>query len=168
MCPFSAFYNDNRDKLFGYLLRRTGDPNLAKDIMQESFTRYLEYYGGTKINTTLLFTIARHILVDNHRNAKWNVPHEGILQDPGNPEEQLMVREEYRLILRAIQKLDTVERDILALVVGSRMSYQEIAKITGFSESNVKVKVHRARVKLKDFLKKVDEEAFPERSARKR
>jgi len=32
------------------------------------------------------------------------------------------------------------------------MTYREIAAITGISEANVKIKVHRARIKLKKML----------------
>jgi len=160
VCKFSEFYNDHKDKLFGYLLRRTGDPYLSKDIMQESFTRYLETYGGAATTITLLFVIARNLLVDNHRSEKQNVQFLETHRDPRNSEDHLMLREEYRRILSAMEKLDAIERDLLALVVGSRLSYCEIAKITGYSVSNVKIKVHRARAKLKQLLAKADSETF--------
>ncbi len=154
MSPFSAFYNKYKDKLFGYLLRRTGDTDLSEDIMQESFTRYLEHYGSTKVSPTLLFTIARNILMDNHRNAHQNIQFGENLKDPRNPEDHLMVREEYRRILSALKMLNGTERDILALVVSSRLSYREIAEIAGITEANVKVTVHRARTKLRQILSK--------------
>jgi RNA polymerase sigma-70 factor (ECF subfamily) len=63
-----------------------------------------------------------------------------------------MVREQYRQVLSAMQTLKTDERDILALTVSSQLSYREISSITGFSEANVKVKVHRARAKLRQII----------------
>jgi RNA polymerase sigma-70 factor (ECF subfamily) len=51
-----------------------------------------------------------------------------------------------------MQTLKTDERDILALTVSSQLSYREISSIVGISESNVKVKVHRARAKLRQFI----------------
>jgi RNA polymerase sigma-70 factor (ECF subfamily) len=62
------------------------------------------------------------------------------------------VREDYRRVLTAMQKLAPEERDVLSLVVSSDLSYREIAKVTGTSEGNVKVRVHRARVKLKEMM----------------
>lgn len=124
---------------------------MSKDIMQESFTRYLEHYGSTELKSTLLFTISRNIVMDNHRQTQYNTQFEENLEDPRNLEDQLMVREEYRLILLAMQKLNPSERDILSLAVGSQLSYREIAKVTGLSETNVKVKVHRARTKLREL-----------------
>ena len=43
---FRAFYNEHKDRFFAYLMRSTGDYYLAGDIMQESFTRYLDRYGN--------------------------------------------------------------------------------------------------------------------------
>jgi RNA polymerase sigma-70 factor (ECF subfamily) len=63
-----------------------------------------------------------------------------------------MVREQYRQVLSAMQTLKTDERDILALTVSSQLSYRDISSIVGISESNVKVKVHRARAKLRQFI----------------
>ena len=63
------------------------------------------------------------------------------------------MREEYRRVLTAMQQLAPEEKDVLSLVVSSDLSYQEIARITGISEGNVKVRVHRARVKLRQLTK---------------
>jgi DNA-directed RNA polymerase specialized sigma24 family protein len=41
-------------------------------------------------------------------------------------------------------------------VVSSGLPYREIARIAGTSEANVKVRVHRARVKLKKMMKPGD------------
>ena len=41
-------------------------------------------------------------------------------------------------------------------VAGNDLSYREIASLVGISEANVKVKVHRARLKLRKKLKEGD------------
>jgi len=43
------------------------------------------------------------------------------------------------------------------LTVSSDLSYREIANILGISEANVKVKVHRARILLKELLQTGDD-----------
>jgi RNA polymerase sigma factor (sigma-70 family) len=135
-------------------MRSTGDYYLAGDILQESFTRYLEKYGKEGSNTALLYTIARNAVVDGHRKQGRDLPlfDEPELSQP-NPEKQMMVREDYRRVLAAMQELAPEEKDVLSLVVSSDLSYREIARITGASESNVKVRVHRARVKLRKMMK---------------
>ena len=52
-----------------------------------------------------------------------------------------------------MNKLETDEREILALVLTEELKYREIASIMGINEGNVKIKVHRARLKLKEILK---------------
>ncbi|MGD8993177.1 MAG: RNA polymerase sigma factor [Desulfobacterales bacterium] len=153
MDEFRAFYNRYKNMLFAYLMRTGGDYDLSGDIMQESFARYLARYGRSKLSAPLLFRIARNALTDHRRKSNRNTP----LRDEnepsgGNPEHHLMVRDEYRRTLSAMQHLDVVERDILSLVVSSDLSYREIAEIHNTSEQNVKVRVHRARVKLRGLL----------------
>ena len=153
MGTFKAFYNSYREKLFAYLMRMTGDYYLASDITQESFTRILSQYGKDSQSGTLLFTIARNAVLDHTRKKNRSVPLGDEKLDNTHDQEQLMlIRETYRQVLAAMQRLNKNERDILALVVSSGLSYRDIAKMTGNSEVYVKVTVHRARTKLKLFL----------------
>ena len=148
----AIFYENHKDKLFAYLMRMTGDYHLSGDIMQESFTRYFEHYGQED-TPSLLYTIARNTFFDHIRREKRSSLVEN-RQDESyvDHERVLIVREEYRRVLLALQKLDDDERDILSLILSSDLSYREIATIAGISEANVKVKVHRARLKLKKML----------------
>ncbi len=134
-------------------MRSTGDYHLSSDILQESFTRYLEKYGEAELSPTLLYTIARNALIDGYRKKDTDSTS---FEEPGNPqpnpETQLLVREDYRRVLAAMQKLAPEERDALSLAVSSDLTYREIARVTGTSEGNVKVRVHRARVKLKEMM----------------
>ena len=126
---------------------------MSSDILQESFTRYLEKYGEEELSTTLLYTIARNAVIDGYRKRAKEAPQ---LEEPGNPhsnpEIHMVVRENYRRVLTAMQKLAPEERDILSLAVSSDLTYREIARVTGTSEGNIKVRVHRARVKLKKMM----------------
>ncbi len=135
-------------------MRSTGDYYLAGDILQESFTRYLEKYGKEAPNTALLYTIARNAVIDGHRKQGRDTQ---LIDEPEfsqpNPETQMLVREDYRRVMAAMQELAPEERDVLALVVSSDLSYREIARITDTSEGNIKVRVHRARVKLGKMMK---------------
>lgn len=158
MKSFSSFYRSNKDKLFGYLMRLTGNYQLSCDITQESFTRVLTHYGPELQKASLLFTIARNALRDNARKNAYRI---AATVDPESEamdsEQLLLVREEYRRTLAAMQRLEKTEKDILAMVVSSDLTYREIAAIVGISEANVRVKVHRARIRLREFLKAGDE-----------
>ena len=150
---FRKFYTENKERLFGYLLRKTGNYHLAADIMQESFTRYLERYKDREQSPALLFTISRNLLYDHARKNRYDTSYDeeqhGLDIDQENA---YQIKEEYKRVLIAMQQLDEEEQDILALAVSSDLSYREIADMTGNSEANIKVKIHRSRVKLKIIL----------------
>ncbi|MCK4784555.1 MAG: RNA polymerase sigma factor [Desulfobacteraceae bacterium] len=153
MDRFREFYNNHKDKLFNYLMRISGDYDLASDLMQESFTRYLEHYRRKPQSVSLLYVIARNALFDNLRQRKRQTSLNEKEDDQSKDQEQIhLVREEYRRVLSAMRHLENTEKDTLALVISGDLSYREIASITGLSEANVKVKVHRARRKLKKLL----------------
>ena len=156
MDKFRDFYKNNKDQLFGYLLRRTGDYYLAADILQESFTKYLERYRKRELNVSLLFTIGRNLLYDNSRKRRTTIPFDEQKQESAvkDAESIFLVREESRHMLAALQQLSPEETDILSLVVSSGLSYKEIAELTGTNETNIKVKIHRSRLKLKKILRK--------------
>jgi RNA polymerase sigma-70 factor (ECF subfamily) len=150
---FRAFYKKHRKKLFAYLMRRTGDYYLSGDVLQESFTRYLEKYGEKEPNPALLYTIARNAVIDSHRQLGRDTRLTDGHEPAGhNPERQIEVCEDYRRALAAMQELEPEERDILSLVVSSGLPYRDVARIAGTSEANVKVRVHRARNKLKKMM----------------
>lgn len=147
------FYNDNKDRFFGYLLRRTGDYQLAADTLQESFARYIERYSKKEPSVSLLFTIGRNILNDNFRSRRPTVSFEEERHNGANDlESAFQVREDSRRVLKAIQQLDPEDADVLSLVVTSGLSYREIGSLTGITEANVKVKIHRSRIKLRKIL----------------
>ena len=152
---FRQFYLNNKEKLYGYLVRKSGDPALASDLVQESFTRYLEQYRSRELSLALLFTIGRNLFYDHMRRDRRNVemvePFASVQEDE---EQAYMQREDSQRMLKTLQLLDDEDRDILALVVSGGMPYREIAAIRGCNETTIKVRVHRARQKLRQLLAK--------------
>ncbi len=153
MNTFKDFYNRQRQRFFAYLVRRAGDYQLACDIMQESFARMYEKYTAEQFTPQLLYTIGRNLVLDALRKRRRNPSQTDDVEQPVDGQEHyLLVRDEYRQVLAAMRQLDDDERDLLALVVSSELPYRELAAMTGLSEANVKVKIHRARKKLRAYL----------------
>jgi RNA polymerase sigma-70 factor (ECF subfamily) len=154
MEEFRIFYEKQRGKLFSYLLRISGDYYLAMDIVQESFTRYFEKYADNTRNVSLLYTIARNDFLDHKRKAVRHVEFEQS-HEPRSEDiaQTLEVKEEYARVISAMKQLADDEREILALVLSGDFNYKQIASIVDISEGNVKVKVHRARIKLRKILR---------------
>ena len=84
----------------------TGDYHLSADLMQDSFTRYFERYKDKDTSVSLLFTIGRNLLFDNFRGKDNHKSYEEGKHGLGSDQEQsFLVREEYRLVLSAMQRL---------------------------------------------------------------
>jgi len=153
MEEFGTFFKKQQDKLLSYLMRITGDYHLSMDLMQESFTRYLEKYATSTRNVSLLYTIARNSFLDYKRKAGRLVALEQDYEDlSANQADSFQIKQEYMRVLSAMKVLEDDEREILALVLSGDLNYKEIASIIKTSEANIKVKVHRARIKIKSKL----------------
>ncbi len=154
MEKYEVFYKKSKDSLFAYLLKMTGDYHLSRDLVQESFSRHLRSYReiGEK-SRSLLYTIARNAAMDTFRKPKVDQLNTDSYADPKkNPEQQLDDRQAYDRIIAAIQELPIFDQKLLSLISGANLSYTEIGVILNISEANVKVKVHRARLRLKEIL----------------
>jgi RNA polymerase sigma-70 factor (ECF subfamily) len=150
---YSQFYEENKVRLYAYLLRITGDPQIAVDLVQESFTRHLGRYGNRGNNKSLLYTIARNAALDLFRKKKMAELDADSCAAPGkNPEQEMINQEVFSRMLAAMARLALPDRELIALVANGDLTYQEIASVMKTSESNVKVRVHRARKKLRAIL----------------
>ena len=150
---YQQFYIDYKNKLFNYLLHKSGNSDIANDITQESFTRHFKHYGRQAVmSPTLLFTIARNALVDYQRSQtrlyRADIPAQNVT---GDEESSFIAKEESSRIHEALQKLPEQDREILVLAIGG-MAYKEIAAIFNLSVVNVKVKIHRSRTRLRRIL----------------
>ena len=158
MNKLESLYRAFRHRIFEYVMRMTGDYELSRDIMQESFARYFERYGDMEVKPSLLYRIARNIIFDTFRkNSRKKYPNDLDQGSENNAEHQILVREEYRLVMEAMKVLHPEDREILSLSISGDLSYRDIAAITNISEGNIKVKIHRARLKLKKSLKACEE-----------
>ncbi len=159
MKSFLRFYEQYRAGLFAYLVRFTGDRDLAGEIMQESFTRYLERYRHRQWEPRLLYAIARNAALDVFRKQRRTIPINDDPPDPGdNQEQRLLDRQRYQRMQQAMMQLGPGEREVLSLAVAGDLNYREIGELTGITEANVKVRVHRARVKLRAIMTEEDHE----------
>ncbi len=151
--PYTVFYRKNKNRLFSYLFRLTGERQLAWDLMQESFTRYLARYGSTCPNGSLLYAIARNAALDMFRQRGRT---QEVESEPASawetPEHHLIQKQSCDRVLEAMERLEAHDRKLLAMVVANELSYRDIGLLLDISEGNVKVRVHRARMALKKIL----------------
>lgn len=82
------------------------------------------------------------------------------------PEEIAEVRELHQIVLKAVNMLTTKDRDTALLFYYAQLSLREIAALLGISEGAVKVRLHRARQKLKTRLLSENPEIIPRKQRR--
>jgi len=135
----------------------------AEDTTQESFIKVFQNLHSFKKESkfsTWLYTIVYRTAAYNLRKNK--IPTQQINEDitEAHPTEDVNLSEaelNEQLALKqlkyAINKLPRTESLLISLFYINENSIAEISEITNLSESNIKVKLFRARKKLKKLLK---------------
>jgi RNA polymerase sigma-70 factor (ECF subfamily) len=79
--------------------------------------------------------------------------YENDLQDGFDVEEQVISETVTEGMLKVIDKLKDELKECFLLMYAQNLSYKEIAEIMGISETNVTVRIHRAKKKIIELLK---------------
>lgn len=155
---FLMVYDEHADAVYRRCLFKTSDHETALDLMQESFTRTWDYLAkGKKVDNlkAFVFTVANNLIKDHYKKKKSIV-----MADMGDYDPQRIVDEvesitdkaEVEEVIRALQELEEVDRDILMLNILDGFGPKKIAEITDERENTVSVRLHRARGRLRSVL----------------
>jgi RNA polymerase sigma-70 factor (ECF subfamily) len=160
---FTRFYRRHATALLGYLVRRTGDPELGADLTAETFACALEGIErfdparGSGVNW--LFGIARHQLLRTlravERRARDRLGMSRIELDDEALERivALAESESTRLLLAdALEALPRDQRAALDARVLGEADYGEIARASGTAEATIRKRVSRALESLRNAL----------------
>lgn len=146
-------------KIFRFVYYSLLDRSLSEDIVQDTFVRAwrsLPTFSLAKGTfQAFLFAIARNLVIDHTRKKK-EFPLElaDNVVSGEDLEGEIIVSAEKRAVQQALSALSDVEKQLVILHYFEEFSYKEIAKITGKNAGAVRVRVHRALKKLKDYLEK--------------
>ncbi len=155
----TAVYRSESDGLFRYLVRMTGDSDLAADVLQETFLRLLERPPGTTENLRgWLFRVATNRLRDHARQRKRQVALVGqgvaaeSLADPPPPPDRVVASHEgSTAVRRVLDSLSTRDRTIL-LMREEGFRHREIAEVVGTTTGSVGTLIARALDRVKKEL----------------
>jgi RNA polymerase sigma-70 factor (ECF subfamily) len=154
---FRAFYDRTARGLWSYLSRITGDRQLADDLMQEAYYRFLRasrtYENDTHRRNSLYF-IATNLVRDHRRKpVMLQMPETGDL--PGlQVDGDLAGRTERRTdLLRAMAHLKPREQQMLWLAYAQGESHKDIAHVLGLKSASVRLLLFRARRKLATLMR---------------
>ena len=151
MTDFEALYANYSRDIYRFALYLCGNQAEAEDIASETFARAWNASGKIRAATvkSYLFTIARNCYLEGlRRGARLTQLDETTPDSTANPYADAERRIELNRVLGALQQMPEVDRTVLLLRVQEGMPYQAIADAVGLSLPAVKVKIHRARLKL--------------------
>ena len=143
------------DPLFRFAYKCTGNEEDARDVVQNSFEVLWQKRKDVTPDKAkpFLFQVAYRQSIDNYRKQRRMVYKE----EPEESRSTGPVQGDLKRVLeRALSKLDEQSRALVLLKDYEGYHYDEIGQITGLSESQVKVYLHRARKVLKDYLVSVE------------
>ncbi|MBR3857567.1 MAG: sigma-70 family RNA polymerase sigma factor [Bacteroidaceae bacterium] len=145
------------DRLYRLALRITMNKAEAEDVVQDTLLKVWECREDwNQINNLEAFAIAtcRNRALDVVKRAGRDTENldEMAHFSSQTPHEQLEAREEISLVRRLMDSLPEVQRTIMLLRDIEGKTYQEIAQTLDISETQVKVYLHRARTKIKEWI----------------
>lgn len=160
---FEDLFRELANPLARYLQRLAGNHAAAEDLLQETYIRIargladFEARSGLK---TWAFTIATHVAMDHFRKAGGapRVVDESaaaVLPDSApTPEQRLALDQMNACVRKVVAELPPDYRAAVLLHDFGGLSARETAAACGCSEATAKVRIHRARAKLKEALQR--------------
>ena len=154
---FEYLYKVYWDKVFRLCMGYFNDYSLAQDLAQDVFVRvwqYLPTFKGESSVGTWIFRIATNICLRQrerqNRISQTEVPLNLFAKEPSDNSLQV------KILYEAIAELPEMDRLVISLYL-EELKQTEIAQITGLSEANVRVKIHRIKSTLAKKIRNNDE-----------
>lgn len=149
---FEFLYNRFKNMIYRLCLKILGDEETAKDCFQETFLKAYEHRVDIKPETfhNWLYTIAHNTCINHLRKQKRQVKI-GDMDYGYQPHSYLNIGMK-EAINEKIQLLPILLREALILRDYEDLTYESIAEILKIDKNTALVRVHRARLKLKELL----------------
>ncbi len=150
--------------VFTIAMRQVNNRELAEELAQDVFVKAYKSLGsfkGTSKFSTWLYTIVHHTCLSHLRKKDDPTIFPGDEQihswaEGSDMATQPLIRIEQKaqqqLLTQAISHLNETDSTIITLFYQADQSVEEISIVTGLTPGNVKVRLLRARQKLKDVL----------------
>jgi RNA polymerase sigma-70 factor (ECF subfamily) len=163
----SAVAERYRAPIYRYVLGLVGNASLADDLTQETFLRVHQHLGELKDAAALegwLYRIATNLCYDRFRHRELGGPSLPVLtpEEGRNdaacesgalrPDHFVEQQEMSDCVLRFLSALAPTYRQVLILHDLQGYTDPEIAQMLGLSLQNVKIRLHRARARLRAAL----------------
>ena len=166
---FAYLVDNYKDMVYSLAYKMTKNREEAEEISQDTFIKAfknLDKFKGDSKFSTWLYRIGYHAALDSikknkrHQNSfEINDITFNQIKSVENILEGIERKERAKIMNGCLDKLPDEERSIIWMFYYDELSLKEIIEVTGLSEANIKVKLHRARKRL---LAIVEENVEPE------
>jgi len=153
---YNISVDEYSDNIYRFILKNIRNSDKAKDIVQDTYEKLwikVEDVSFGKVRS-YLFTTAYHTMIDMLRREKKQGDFHEVKPDDYSHNVQYTDLNE--ILHEAIKKLPDAQRSVILLRDYEGYAYEEIAEITGLSESQVKVYIFRGRMFLKEYIGKME------------
>jgi len=158
---FSQLYEKYKNRVFGFLLRMTGDRERAEDLMQDSFIaalRNADQFDRNRSFLSWIFGSAHKRTIDYFRHLKVENEHENdttgsVGSRIDAPDDALSNKHLQVLINDAVDSLDPVQREVFLLRELGDVPFKEIAKMM---DCPINTALGRMRLALKNIRKELE------------
>ncbi len=172
---FAVLVKRHSKKMFNIAFRMLGDYDEACDVTQEAFLSAFRSIGRFRIESKFSTWLCRIVInysknrlkmrqsLSKHESASLDDTGDGregcsaclAAASDGDPSRQMEQRELAAQVQKCISALDMEHRDVLVLRDIQGFSYEEIRTALKIPDGTVKSRLSRARLAMKDCLKKV-------------
>ncbi len=159
---FGGLYEAYYDKIYRYVMFKTGDSLEAEDLTEEVFLRMLESIGSFKWQgypfTSWLFRIAHNLVIDYYRKSgrqkktSLDDAMRVVGTDGVDVDRKLDIELSIKEVKDAMGGLTQLQQEVLSLRFASGLSVAETAEAMGKKENAVKALQHAAIKKLRTLL----------------
>jgi RNA polymerase sigma factor (sigma-70 family) len=156
VAEYNQCVDQHSDGVYRFILKNIRNEDAAMDIVQDAFEKmWMKFREISAVSAkSYLFTTAYHRMIDHTRKEKrlerMDESFEHSHEDQGHYSGLKEVLDE------ALDRLPELQKSLILLRDYEGYSYEEIGKITGLNESQVKVYIFRGRVALKNYLVKIE------------
>lgn len=144
-------------RLYNFLARLAMDKAVGEDLTQNVFLRMLKYKHTYKEGMRFqswVYQLARNVFSDHYQSVKRSMHAKTPVEQLADwmPDAESGVEEEREVRLhQSLSRLTEEQRELLVLTRFQQLKYEEVAEILNTTVANIKVKVHRAMIKLKEY-----------------
>lgn len=152
---FQSLYETYRNHVIAYC-RRRAQADHVDDLAAEVFLAVWRKIGDAPEGEDALRWIYRiaYLVLTNHwrgtgRRKRLHRRLESIgVESRESPQEQVVIRDELRGVLKAAEQLRPIDQEILRLSLWEHLTHDEIGTVLGIQPNAAKQRLHRARKSL--------------------